>query len=97
MIRPSMLLVALGGMIFLWHECGEDLPVFCYRIGLGAVTGLRRRGLVLVPTELSTHFSVARNRTECLYALDVLGIEERDHDQNDPDHRNHGLNHDQDI
>ena len=66
MIRPSMLLVALGNMIFLWHECGEDLPVFCYRIGLGAVTGLRRRGLVLVPTGLSTYFSVARNRTECL-------------------------------
>jgi len=66
MIRPSMLLVALGSLIFLWHECGEDVPVFCYRIGLGAVTGLRERGLVLVPTGLPIHFSAARNRTACL-------------------------------
>ena len=66
MIRPSMLLAAFGSLIFLWHECGEDLPVFCYRIGLGAVTGLRRRRLVLVPSGLSSHFFVARNRTECL-------------------------------
>jgi hypothetical protein len=66
MIRPSMLLVGFGSLIFLWHECGEDLPVFCYRIGLGAVTGLRRRGLVLVPTRLAVHFAAARNRTECL-------------------------------
>ena len=62
----SMLFVAFGSLIFLWHECGEDLPVFCYRMGVGAVAGLRRRGLVLVPTGFSIPFSNARNRSECL-------------------------------
>ena len=66
MIRPAILLAALGSLIFLWHECGQDAGVFCYRIGLGAVTGLRARGLVPVPGWASTHFSVSRNRSECL-------------------------------
>jgi len=52
MIRPAMLLAFLGSLIFLWHECGQDLAVFCYRIGLSAVTGLRSRALVAVrPTK----------------------------------------------
>ena len=66
MIRPNMLLAAFGGLIFLWYECGQDLPVFCYRMGVGAVTGLHRRGLVLVPAGFSIPFSAARNRTACL-------------------------------
>lgn len=66
MIRPGMLLVAFGSLIFLWHECGEDLPVFCYRIGLGAVTGVRKRALVLVPTGFPNYFAAARNKSECL-------------------------------
>ena len=41
MIRPSMLLAALGSLLFLWHECGADPGVFCYRIGAGAVSRLR--------------------------------------------------------
>ncbi|HKW61811.1 MAG TPA: hypothetical protein VJN89_04635 [Candidatus Acidoferrum sp.] len=66
MIRPSMLVVAFGSLFFLWHECGEDVAIFCYRIGLGAVTGLRRRGLVLVPAGFSAYFAAARNSSECL-------------------------------
>lgn len=66
MIRPGMLLAAFGSLIFLWHECGQDLPVFCYRMGVGAVTGLQRRGLVLVPAGFPIHFFAARNRTACL-------------------------------
>ena len=66
MIRPSMLFVAFGSLLFLWHECGEDLAVFCYRIGLGAVTGLRKHALVPAPAGFSTYFDFARNRSECL-------------------------------
>ncbi len=66
MIRLSILLAAIGSVILLWHECGGDSGIFCYRIGLGAVTGLRTRGLVPVPSEASLHFSATRNRSECL-------------------------------
>ena len=57
MIRPSVLLAAIGSLLFLWHECGEDPGVFCYRIGLGAVTELRTRGLVPVPSRASFHLT----------------------------------------
>jgi hypothetical protein len=66
MIRFSMLSAAVGSLIFLWHECGEDLGVFCYRMGRGAFTGLRSRALVLVPVRNSFHFSAARNNSACL-------------------------------
>jgi hypothetical protein len=66
MIRPGVLLAALGSLIFLWHECGEDLGVFCYRIGSGAFAGLRSRGLVPVPLRESHYFSAARNYPKCL-------------------------------
>ena len=39
MIRPGVLLAAIGSLVFLWHECGQDAGVFCYRIGWGAVRG----------------------------------------------------------
>jgi hypothetical protein len=65
MIRFGVLLAAIGSLIFLWHECGEDLAVFCYRIGLGAFTGLRSRSLVPVPLRKPIYFSVARNNSEC--------------------------------
>lgn len=66
MIRLGVLLAAVGSLIFLWHECGEDLGVFCYRIGSGAFTGLRSRALVPVPVRNSNDYSVARENPECL-------------------------------
>lgn len=66
MIRPGVLLAAVGSLILFWHECGEDLAVFCYRIGLGAFTGLRSSSLVPVPVRDSLHLSAARNHKECL-------------------------------
>jgi hypothetical protein len=65
-IRPAVLLAAVGSLIFLWHECGQDAGVFCYRIGWDAVTGLRERGLARIPLRASFSFSGARNRSECL-------------------------------
>ena len=43
MIRFGALIAFVTSLIFFWHECGEDLAVFCYRIGLGAFAGLRSR------------------------------------------------------
>jgi hypothetical protein len=65
MIRPALLLAIVVSLVLLWHECGQDLGVFCYRISLGAFTGLRERGLVPIPSRESFHLA-ARNRSECL-------------------------------
>jgi len=65
MMRIGIWLAALGIPILLWHECGEDVGVFCYRIGLGAVTSLRSRGLVPVPVRNPLHSFAARNNAEC--------------------------------
>jgi len=65
MIRISIWLAVLTIPLLLWHECGEDVGVFCYRIGLGAFTSLRSRALVPVPVTNSLHASAARNNIEC--------------------------------
>jgi hypothetical protein len=62
MIRLGVLLAASTVLILLWHECGEDVGVFCYRMGMGAFTTLRSRALVPVPASEST---VSRNRSAC--------------------------------
>jgi hypothetical protein len=62
MIRLTVLIAATIASILLWHECGEDIGVFCYRIGLGAFTTLRYHALVPVPRSVST---IARTRAEC--------------------------------
>jgi hypothetical protein len=65
MMRIAIWLAALGIPILLWHECGEDVGVFCYRIGLGAFTNLRSRALVPVPVRSSLHSLAARDNAEC--------------------------------
>ena len=62
MIRLGALLAAIIASILLWHECGEDICVFCYRIGLGALTMVRSHALVPVPAYIR---NVARKRTAC--------------------------------
>lgn len=62
MIRLTALIAAVIASFVLWHECGEDIGVFCYRIGLGAFTTLRSRTLVPVPVPIRT---IARTRVEC--------------------------------
>lgn len=63
MIRLGAILAALITTLILWHECGEDLGVFCYRIGLGAFSAMRSRAVVLVPV-MANHR--ARTRAACL-------------------------------
>jgi hypothetical protein len=62
MTRLAAVVAAVMASIVLWHECGEDIGVFCYRIGLGAFATLRSRTLVPVPVSVRT---IARTRTEC--------------------------------
>lgn len=57
---------SLGILFLLWHECGEDLAIFCYRIGVGAF--LKVRSHTLVPVPISQKFrriSAARNYSAC--------------------------------
>lgn len=62
MIRLAALIAALITSIVLWYECREDIGVFCYRIGSGALTMLRSRALVPVPVSQNNR---SRNRSAC--------------------------------
>jgi hypothetical protein len=62
MIRTGAFVAAVTALILLWHECGEDVGVFCYRMGQGAFSTLRSRALVPVPASQSI---VSRNRSAC--------------------------------
>jgi len=62
MIRTGAFVAAVTALILLWHECGEDIGVFCYRMGQGAFSTLRSRALVPVPASQSI---VSRNRSAC--------------------------------
>ena len=65
MTRIAIWLAALSIPLLLWHECGEDVGVFCYRIGQGAFANLRSRALVPVPVRNSNYSSAVRNNAEC--------------------------------
>jgi hypothetical protein len=65
MIRLSAYLAFFAMLLLLWHECGEDLGVFCYRIGLGAVTNVRSRSRALVPVSNAVNLSNVRPNSEC--------------------------------
>jgi hypothetical protein len=39
-------LAAIG---LLWHECRQDIALFCYRIGCGVFSVARERAFQLVP------------------------------------------------
>ena len=54
------MMAALG---LLWHECGYDLGVFCYRIGCGAIFAARERAYELVP--LRATMNPARTSAAC--------------------------------
>jgi len=62
MIRMTGLYAAVMASVVLWHECGEDVGVFCYRIGLGAFATMRSRALVPVP---ASQFNLSRNHSAC--------------------------------
>jgi|GEM_PF-3105809 hypothetical protein len=43
MIRPSWGIFLMNRLVLLWHECGENAAVFCYRISRSAATRIRSR------------------------------------------------------
>jgi hypothetical protein len=64
MIRLDTWIALFTAMALLWHECGEDLVVFCYRIGLGVFSTVRSRTLEIARGLAVTRSSV-RNNVEC--------------------------------
>jgi hypothetical protein len=62
MIRFAVFFAAVITSVVLWYECGEDIVVFCYRIGLGAFAMLRTRALIPVPV---AQMNFSRNRSAC--------------------------------
>jgi len=68
MIRIASLVATVIASIVLWHECGEDIGVFCYRIGSGAFTTLRSRALVLAPVPPQR---TLRTRAACSNRSDI--------------------------
>jgi hypothetical protein len=63
MISLNTWYAVLAGMGLLWHECGLDLSVFCYRIGCGAFSAARERAFELVPLRATTN--PARTNAAC--------------------------------
>ena len=53
----------MAGMGLLWHECGFDFGVFCYRIGCGMFRAAREGTLELVP--LRATMNPARTNAAC--------------------------------
>ncbi len=43
MMRWNAWVGVFSFMGLLWHECGEDLGVFCYRMGCTAFAAVRTR------------------------------------------------------
>jgi hypothetical protein len=62
MIRLAAVFGAVIAFLVLWYECGEDIGIFCYRIGLGAFATMRSRVLVPVPV---SQINLSRERSAC--------------------------------
>ncbi len=43
MIGRASWFAAVNALVLLWHECGEDLAVFCYRITRSGAMWIRSR------------------------------------------------------
>jgi len=52
------LLAALG---LVWHECGHDFGVFCYRIGCGIFSEARQRVFQLIPLRATSNTAMANS------------------------------------
>jgi len=50
MKRQYWWIAPVHSLLLLWHQCGEDLGVFCYRITEGAFIRVHERALVTIQT-----------------------------------------------
>jgi len=69
MIRLGILFAAGIAFLLFWHECGEDISVFCYRIVVGAYAALRARSFAPVPVPVNQY---ARTRAACSNRSDTF-------------------------
>jgi hypothetical protein len=60
MIRLGWWLAAFAAYAVLWHECGENPLVFCYRIGRSTFATGRARALVPVRVSLRTNAACSK-------------------------------------
>jgi hypothetical protein len=66
MIRLGLGLAACAAYASLWHECGQNPLVFCYRIGW-SVFATRRFG-ALVPVRVSLRTSAACSKPSVIFS-----------------------------
>jgi hypothetical protein len=66
MIRLGCWLAAFAAYAVLWHECGENPFVFCYRIGWSTFTTTRARALV--PVRVSLRTSAACSKPSVIFS-----------------------------
>lgn len=64
---------SLAFLLVLWQECGENLALFCYRMGLGAFFTVRSRALAGLPVAQSTLRDL-RNSAACSNRFEIFSI-----------------------
>lgn len=62
MIPSSWWLGICGGVLIMWNESGENVFLFCYRMGWGAFSSMRSR--TLAPVTISP--DMTRTSAACL-------------------------------
>jgi hypothetical protein len=48
MTRRSWWLIHFHSLFLLWHECGEEFAVFCYRISEGVLVSVGQHAVVAI-------------------------------------------------
>ena len=61
-------------MGLLWHECGQDFSLFCYRIGYSAVTLMHSRALELAPVSLGLAKISIRKTLACSSSSSIFSV-----------------------
>jgi len=61
-------------MGLLWHECGQDFSLFCYRIGYSAVTLMHSRALELAPVSLGLAKISIRKTLACSSPSSIFSV-----------------------
>jgi hypothetical protein len=60
MIRPAWWLLLMCAFVVLWEECGENLAIFCYRIGWETISKLRVHAPFLIPVSVRSEAACSK-------------------------------------
>jgi hypothetical protein len=75
MIRLSAVVSSFCILVLIWHECGENPGLFCYRISHGFFKSARNRALVAVPVTAAVHLPMTqRTHAECLTRSSTFSV-----------------------